>query len=280
MNTIEPVPGDGKGPRRDEQKSRIADRIRKDSAERAALTPVEDAAALVPEGTQGGLQSLLEEMATEPAYADIKAVTTDSGLVFLLSVKHLPAIEAIGKSRIEDVKFKIAEKVRADSRDGAVLTPVASLLTLAPGMDQEGVADLLQEMRTDPRYADVKPTNASTGEGFRYSVHHMSDYYAVLLTRAAGKDPCATIAETVRDESRIYPRPTCVQLFQEKLFEISACELESAVETMLRRPEFEDIRKMVHPDTGGIYLFSSKHMNDDLAYSMMDWQEVGKDANP
>ncbi len=280
MEANESTPGAGESDRVKELKEIVAGRIRTDSGERAILSPVEEVAALVPEGPHGGFQSLLEEMAAEEAYADIRAVTTASGLVFLFSRRHIPAAEAIGKSRIEDLKFTVAEKVRADSRDLVVLTHPAVLCELAPGMDREGVGSLLEEMRSDARYVDVKATTASTGEVFYYSEKHMSNYYALLLTRVAGKDPCATIAETVRDESRIYPRPTCAQLFLEKLFEVTPCDLEPIVEETLKRPGFEDIRKIVHPETGGVYLYSSLYLNGDLAYSMMDWQEVGKDANP
>jgi hypothetical protein len=108
----------------------------------------------------------------------------------------------------------------------------------------------------------------------------MSDYYALLLTRVAAQDPCATIAETVRDESKRYPRPTNVLLFMEKLFGMKEADLKASISALQRRPEFSDIKTLVHPTTGGFYLFSSRYLDEDTASSMMDWQEVGKDANP
>jgi hypothetical protein len=37
---------------------------------------------------------------------------------------------------------------------------------------------------------------------------------------------------------------------------------------------------MVHPETGGVYLYSSQYLSGDAAYKMMHWVEVVKDANP
>jgi hypothetical protein len=175
------------------------------------------------------------------------------------------------------VKFRIGEKVRADSRGTQLLTPVDGLYA---EIGWEESACNPDEIRKDPRYEDIKTATAATGERFFYSTRHMSDYYALLLARVAAHDPCATIAETVRDESRIYPRPTCVLLFMEKLFGMKEADLKEIVDKALLKPEYNDLKMMVHPATGGVYLYSSQYMDADLAFALMDWQEVGKDANP
>ena len=177
----------------------------------------------------------------------------------------------------EEVKFRIGERVRADSRDAEILTPVDAL-SAEIGWDRN--ADSPDEIRKDPRYDDIKTVTAATGELFFYSGRHMSDYYALILARVAAQDPCAMIAETVRDESRIYPRPTCILFFREKLFGMNEADLKAIVDKTLARPEFSDIKMLVHPSTGGVYLYSSQYLDREVAFSLMDWQEVGKDANP
>jgi hypothetical protein len=259
-------------------KETIAARIRTDCREQGILTSEDTLIGLVPGGQpHEAISAALAEMAKDPGYADVKAVTTASGLVFFYSERHMKVAEAAAKSLLEEVKFRIGERVRADSRDTQLLTPDDGLYAEI-GWNREDYSP--DEIRNDPRYEDIKTVTAATGETFFYSTRHMSDYYALLLARVAAHDPCATIAETVRDESKRYPRPTNVLLFMEKLFGMKEADLKASVCALQQRPEFSDIKTMVHPTTGGFYLYSSRYLDEYTASSMMDWQEVGRDANP
>lgn len=264
----------------EEIKAKIAEKVRADGEEHAAVTPSEVVFALVPGSQQDRITSILEGMAADDRYADIKAVTTASGMVFFVSKTHFDTDEAIAKSRIEEVKFLLAEKVRADSRDATALTSAADLHSLAPEMEQDGIAAILDEMRTEDRYVDIKSVTSPTGDVYYHSDKHMSGYYAVVLSRVAAKDPVATIAAMVRDESRIYPRPTCIQFFMEPMFGIPPGDLKAVFDEMLQKPDYSDIKMMVHPETGGVYLYSNEYLSGDAAYKMMHWVEVVKDANP
>lgn len=264
----------------EEIKARIAEKVRADGEERAAVTPSEVVFALVPGSQRAAISAVLEEMAADERYADIKAVTTASGMVYFVSLTHIGAGEAIARSRTEEVKFLLAEKVRADSRNDVKLTSAADLLSLAPEMEPEGVVALLDEMRTDERYADIKPVTSPNGEVYYHSDRHMSGYYAVVLGRVAARDPVATVASMVRDESRIYPRPTCIEFFTEPMFGIPARDLKAVFDELVRRPEYGDIKLMVHPETGAVYAYSSKYLGGDTAFKKMHWVEVVKPANP
>lgn len=264
----------------EEIKAKIAERVRADGEEHAAVTPSEVVFALVPGSQQERITAVLEEMAADERYADIKAVTTASGMVFFVSKTYIDTEEAFAKSRTEEVKFLLAEKVRADSRNAAALTSAADLLSLVPEMEQDGVAAVLDEMRTDERYADIKSVTSPTGDVYYHSDQQMSGYYAVVLSRVAAKDPVATVAAMVRDESRIYPRPTCIEFFMEPMFNIPPDDLKAVFDEMLQRPDYSDIKLMVHPETGGVYAYSSQYLSGDAAYKLMHWVEVVKDANP
>jgi hypothetical protein len=264
----------------EEIKARIAGKIRADAKEHAAMTLSDTVFALVPDSRQGSITAILEEMAAEDAYGDIKAVPTPSGRFYFFSKTFIPVDEAFAKSLIEEVKDKMAEKVRGDSRDRVALTPAGALYALTPETEQDRIAALLDEMRTEARYADIKKVTASNGDGYFHSEIYLSGNYAMILLRAMANDPCATIAETVRDDSRIFPRPTNSQLFQEKAFGIHPGELDAHIAEILRKPEFIDIKKMVHPSTGVVYLYSSQYLGGDQAWSIMDWEEVGRANNP
>jgi len=264
----------------EEIKAKIAEKVRADSEERAAVTPSEVVFAFVPGSQPERITAILEEMAADDRYADIKAVTTASGMVFFLSKTHFDTEEAIAKSRLEEVKFLFAEKVRADSKNDVTLTSASDLLSLAPEMEREGVAAFLEEMRTDDRYADIKPVTSPKGNAYYHSEKHMSGYYALVLGRVADKDPVATVAAMVRDESRIYPRPTCIEFFMEPMFKIPPGDLKAVFDEMVQKPDYSDIKLMVHPETGGVYAYSSQYLSGDVAFQMMHWVEVVKPANP
>ena len=258
-------------------KAVIAERIRTDCRDLRILTSEDTLVGLAPGQEHEAVSTALAEMVKDPVYADIKAVTTASGLVFFYSERHIKVAEAAAKSLLEEVKFRIGTKVRADSKDSELLTPVDGLYA---EIGWEKSAYNPDEIRKDPRYEDIKTVTAATGEMFFYSTRHMSDYYALVLARVAGHDPCATIAETVRDESRIYPRPTCVQLFLEKIFGVKENDLKEVVCKTLQRPEFADIKMMVHPTTGAVYLYSDKYLDGERAFMEMDYEEVVRPANP
>ena len=258
-------------------KETIAERIRMDCKELGVLTSEDTLVGLAPEGEpHEAISAALAEMVKDPVHADIKAVTTASGLVFFYSERYIKVAEAAAKSLLEEVKVRIGKKVREDSK-AELLTPVDSLYAEI-GWDRSAYSP--DEIRKDPRYDDIKTVNAATGEMFFYSTRHMSDYYALQLARAAAHDPCATIAETVRDESKRYPRPTCVLLFLEKLFGIHEDDLKSIVCKTLERPEFNDIKAMIHPETGAVYLYSNQYLDEERAFMMMDYVEVVMPANP
>ena len=189
-------------------KARIAGKVRADAKEHAALTLSDTVFALVPDSLQGSITAILEEMAAEDGYGDIKALVTPTGGVYFFSTTYLPADEAFAKSVTEEVKDRMAERVRGDSRDRVTLTPDAVLYDLTPGTERGKIDDLLTEMQGEARYADIHGVPASSGEVYFYSDIYLSDNYAKILLRAMANDPCATIAETVRDASRIFPKPT------------------------------------------------------------------------
>jgi len=280
-------PGDGSevdkrkdgGPSAAEIEAAMADRIRADSVAHSAMTLAEEVFALVPGLRRGEITPMLEEMAADERYADIKAVTTDSGNVFFFSKRHIGEGEAFARSRLEESMLLAARRVRADSGERNVLTPEADLL----GPDREGRGvDLaaLAALPADGRYADIRKVTTAAGDVCYHSTRYVSGGYAALLCRAASKDPCATIAETVREDSKIYPRATNIRVFGAAAFGVAADALDGTIEEILRRAEFSDIRRIVHPATGGTYLYSDRYLTEPHAVALMDWEEVGKEESP
>jgi hypothetical protein len=267
----------------EELKARIAEKVRGDSQQRSALTPDYRLAALDDDLRYGRttVSAILAEMAGDDRYRDIRAITTATGLIFVYSETYVTADDAAAKSLVEEAKFILASAIRADSRDKIKLTPVSALYALAPDTDPKIVDALLRGMQSEEGFADIKTVTASTGDVYFHSDHFLVGNYAVTLLMAMAGDHCATIAETVREESRIYPRTTNVAIFREQqVYGIPPAELEAIIVDLLRKPEYADIKKIVHPTTGAVHLYSDKFIREDQAWAMLDWEEVGRANNP
>ena len=264
-------------------KARIAEQVRGDSREHAALTH-EDSIVEPDEELRSGrtaFGAVLAEMAAEERYQDIKTVRTATGLLFVYSDTYITADDAAAKSLVEEAKFVLASAIRADSRDNVKLTSVGTLYALAPDADPAITDALLELMPAEARFADIKKVTASNGNVYYHSDRYLVGSYAVTLLLAMSGDHCATIAETVREESRIYPRTTNAAIFREQqVYGIPPADLEAIITDTLRRPEYADLRRIVHPATGAVHLYSGRFISDDRAWAMMDWEEVGRADNP
>ena len=193
----------------------IAGKVREDSSERGQLTSAESLGGLVPDLSPELVAESLARMAEDERYQDIQSLVLPSEAIYYYSDQYVRPEEALAKGRIKDLQAQIASRVREVSKSVAELTGVDSLGDLDPEAEPDELQTALDELAEDERYGDIRLVTASTGAGYLYSEAFITRTYAGILIRAAANDPCATIAATVRDESRIYPRPTAVDLFKE-----------------------------------------------------------------
>ena len=264
-------------------KAGIAEKVREDSREHSALTP-EDIIAELDDDLRYGrvaISAILTEMAAEEGYGDIKTLTTASGLVFVYSDIYITADDAAAKSLVEEAKIMLARAIREDSLAKVKLTPVGDIYAMAPDTDPTIIDALLKGMQTEARFADIKTVTAANGDVYFHSDKYLVGTYAATLLMAMAGDHCATIAATVREESNIYPRTTNVVMFRsQQLYGIPPHDLEAIVADMLGKPDYGDIKKIVHPTTGAVHLYSDRYISEDQAWAMMDWEEVGRANNP
>jgi len=221
----------------------------------------------------------LEEMIQEEQYQDIHVLTASNDAMYLYSATYITEDEAEQLLKSEELRANIAARIRGDSQNLAQLTSIDLLSDLLTDPNAENIEPYLAEMVKDERYQDIQRIIISTGAVYLFSETFITKNYAAILGRAAANDPAATIAETVREESKIYPRPTNIDLFKEQVFNISPDELEMCIAQTLGREEFSDI-KLIRASTGARYLYSNQYMNADYAKSLVEWQEVGEENNP
>jgi hypothetical protein len=256
--------------------TRIAAKVRDDSEHLARPIVVDSLEELF---TELDPQVDFAEMVKDERYQDIQLIVAPAGTLYIYSDVHITPEEAVEKSALEEAQTRIAEIVREDSRFPK-LTGVDHLDSLFPELQTgERETDLLSEMGSDDRYQDIHSVTAATGAVYVYSETYMTRNYAELLVRMEAKDPLVTISETVREESRVYPRPTAVELFREPIFDIGVSEIETHIADMLEQPEYKDIKEVV-ASNGARYLYSDLYMSEALARSTAEWLEVEQYENP
>ena len=125
---------------------------------------------------------------------------------------------------------------------------------------------------------DLREVKTKEGCAFYYSSMFMSDTYATLLLHKE-EGPVSLIADTIREDSDRYPRPTPLDVFKEPPFDLSQEEILSCLEEMSIRDEFQDISQ-VSTSIGHVFLYSSRYLDRDYALMLAEWIDVGQFENP
>jgi hypothetical protein len=164
----------------------------------------------------------------------------------------------------------LVQAIRTASKEGRLITQA----TLEKDFPDLGVGDLVLASGAE----DLKKMEGSADVYF-FSDLSMTEAYAIHLFRINEKDPVKLIAETVRDESRIYPRPTPAETFRDPPFSLSARDIEESLGRMTLRPDLTDIKR-TNASNGALYLYSSQFLAEAQADALAEWFEVGIRENP
>lgn len=125
--------------------------------------------------------------------------------------------------------------------------------------EDEARAALAGILAQDPRLASFQ---GLSGQAVYHCPELLSRTYARILDRKGS--PLALMAEEIRANSRDYPRPLPVDIFEAPPFDLSPEEIERALGAMAAEPQYQDIT-FTPTSTGAVYLFSTLHL--DRAYA-------------
>ena len=185
----------------------------------------------------------------------------------------------------EALRQRVAELVRVKSRDGQFTsrTEIRQYLLdrqLLPSQPKEGEPDQFQPLlvKTLEENGDLKELSGKDGVPRYYSSVYLSDSYVRLLLRKEG-DPLSMIAETVRENSLVYPRPLPLTTFSHSPFDLTREEIPACLRQMVDREEYADIQQTT-TSIGTVYLYSTLHLDRDYASMLAEWLDVGQFNNP
>jgi hypothetical protein len=178
----------------------------------------------------------------------------------------------------------VANVIREKSMEGQLLSHEEILDRLAQmGLPapKEGSLDIAPDgmlrkaMETNE---DLMEIPVGGGEPYYYSGRYMTEPYARILIQKK-EAPLLMIAETVRKNSMLYPRPIALDAFQKTPFEMNGEEVEAALERMAGQEDFRDICRTT-TSIGTVFLFSTLHLEPDHASMLAEWFDVGQFQNP
>lgn len=262
--------------------ARIAKKVREDSEKPGSLTPLIALDSLTPEPELMKVEVNLVEMVQDERYKDICFAITPAGNTYLYSSTHITKEDADILAQNEEIQAVLAEKIRDNSKRLAKLTGADSLIAGEAENREERVEEVravIEGMPADERYKDIKSIPVSKRGNYYYSSRYITANYAEILARTEANDPCAQIVATVRNDSKLYPRPTAVSYFTDPVFGIKLENLDSYVDEILSKPEFKDI-KLVRASNGAGYLYSDLYISGAFAQADAEWNEIGRWNNP
>jgi hypothetical protein len=150
------------------------------------------------------------------------------------------------------------------------------LLTSPAAGQTEEVGTILKKLTEESE--DLHELAARDGVRSYYSSNFMTEAYALILFHKQG-DPLRLIAETVRENSALYPRPVPLDLFTRPPFELTQPEVLKDLERMEGEEEYRDIVSTT-TSTSRVFLYSTLHLEPDHAAMLAEWLDVGQSNNP
>jgi hypothetical protein len=178
-------------------------------------------------------------------------------------------IPEIIRNRSQTAQLVRVEEILAELREQGLLE--------SEGVEQKAhLETMLKQVLRDNR--DLKAISGENGMAYYYSVQSLSETYAGILMRKS-ENPLWLIAEVVRENSQLYPRPVRIDSFQEQPFGLTREEMEECLATMGEQREYQDIAQTI-TSVGTPFLYSKLHLDPDHAFTLAEWLDVGQVNNP
>jgi len=125
---------------------------------------------------------------------------------------------------------------------------------------------------------DLREIPDKDGTSHYYSTWSLSEIYARILVMRE-KDPLLLIAQTIRENSAIYPRPVPLSVFRELPFDFTPEEISECLKNMRGGNDYQDIAQTT-TSIGTTFLYSNRHLDADYASMLAEWFDVGQVNNP
>lgn len=184
----------------------------------------------------------------------------------------------------EVICLTIAKIIRRRSENGQlvqfdeILTELTGqgLLKSEVGDQKFHCESILKE--TVKKNEDLKEISGRDGILYYYSAQSLSETYARILIQK-GEDPILLMAQIIRENSAIYPRPVPLDIFMGSPFDLTQEEIFECLKKLREQGEYQDIAQTC-TSIGTIFLYSNQHLDPGYASMLAEWLDVGQVNNP
>lgn len=145
-------------------------------------------------------------------------------------------------------------------------------------LEVEEILPSIEELKEREDYSDIYTIKGASSI-YLFSDKYITYNYAQMMVKVEEKDLINLIVETVRHESKTYPRPTDARLFSYNPFKFTREQFSDILAQLKTKKEYEDIKE-TRASNGALYLYSDKFMVKAHAASLAEWVEVERDQNP
>ena len=189
----------------------------------------------------------------------------------------------IGKER-EAATQAITAMIRESSEAGHLISESEILRRVAgqhlfisqPGDPAEEAGNIIKKVVDGNE--DIQELTAQDGSRRYYSSLFLTKAYAMILLQKEG-DLLRLIAETVRENSAVYPRPVPLDIFRQPPFDLTPQEILKDLERMGVEEEYRDILPTT-TSASRVFLYSTLYMEPEHASMLAEWLDVGQFNNP
>jgi hypothetical protein len=184
--------------------------------------------------------------------------------------------EAAAKAMI--VMIRQASEAGQLIAESEILRRVAEqhLLTSPTANPAEEVGNILKKIVDGSEH--VHELVAQDGSRQYYSSQFITQAYALMLLQKQG-DPLRLIAEIVRQNSQVYPRPVPLDFFTQPPFDLTHQEVLNDLERMAAEEEYRDIVPTT-TSASRVFLYSTLHLEPGHSSMLAEWLDVGQSNNP
>jgi hypothetical protein len=187
-----------------------------------------------------------------------------------------PLWEAASQAAIQVIRNRSGQGQLAIDEEILEELVLLDLLGDEPGDASVTLAEILSA--ASQGNDDLTTIPNQEGKNCYYSTQFMTNTYAQLLVRREG-DPLQLVAEIVRENSALYPRPFPLGAFERSPFSMTWEEIQQCLEQMTCLHVYQDIAQTT-TSAGNVFLYSTLHLDTDYAATLAEWIDVGQHDNP
>ena len=172
---------------------------------------------------------------------------------------------------------EVAMIIQKESKIGH-LTDIDTIIDFAE-IELDDAEKIFAALTEENEFIELRLIQDDEGKNYYYSATDMTDKYANIMMGLNNNDFLKLIADSVRYESKVYPRPTYLKQFTSSPYNIEEIKLLEILDEINENSDYSDL-KYTEASNGVRFIYSDRHMKPGYAKYLAEWIEVKQDEIP